>query len=347
MRTDSQRIEKYTQKMSGDIAKLRTDAYRDEQVKNYSALAGNQVMLERYVKEFMSKWGLPSLHTNYYMLFLKKLLSVKANSSQEEANIEFNKWAARGIPFYFLRYIGRKFCQRLLDLKSVNKIPGLEFHATLYEGEGSIIHDLSGNNRDGVLAGNGWTTDAVIGSAIDFGAGTGEYIKIDHDPAFSIAGKKWSIVFWMKGRLPLATPPFENLLFGKCESTPNPITSPGTGEYGLIMDDTFGILFLISDGVQWLISMWIPIEHILPLIGPWAFCGFTHDGTTGRVYANGELLTGQDFAYTGRQTTSPLWFGGTDAPGNPFQCNGITDEIRFYSRCLSLEEIKLMYEGER
>ena len=64
MRTDKQRTEKYSQKISGDVVKQRTDSYKTEQVKNFRALAGDQVAIENSVKQHMKKFGLPALHTN-------------------------------------------------------------------------------------------------------------------------------------------------------------------------------------------------------------------------------------------------------------------------------------------
>lgn len=343
MKDSNQRIIKFKNKLDGDVYKKRIDAYRSFQIKNFSASVGDQVKIENQVKSFMVANNIPLLNTNYYMLFLKRILSERFYKSQEEADISFNKWAIRGLPFYHLRFLGRTIARRLLNLKSLNPIDILDFHATFYEGSGNVVHDLSGNNLNGVPNGNGWTTDGKIGNAFEFGAGTGEYIRFDHDPIFQISGKAFSVCFWAKPKLPFATPPFANALFGKVGIP----LAPATAEYAVFMDDTNGLSMAISNGVAFTNISLIPIADLLLLVDTWVFGAFTTDGTNMDLYINNNLYASVVLPLVTNTTTSPFWIGGNSAPGNPFKCNGTVDEVKFFNRKLTHKEVMEIYLGEK
>lgn len=97
----SRRTSKYTKKISGDIAKLRLDNYRKQQIANFGASAGRQVAAEIYVKDLISRNGISSLYHNYYILFAKELLALmnkfEGDTFMEELIILEDKWETRGL----------------------------------------------------------------------------------------------------------------------------------------------------------------------------------------------------------------------------------------------------------
>ena len=71
-------------------------------------------------------------------------------------------------------------------------------------------------------------------------------------------------------------------------------------------------------------------------------CVITREGTTVKVYLNGNLVitrTAVDSIYQGANTI----IGSYDSTAGRF--NGSIDDVRIYNRALSAEEIKLLYES--
>ena len=73
----------------------------------------------------------------------------------------------------------------------------------------------------------------------------------------------------------------------------------------------------------------------------WTNIVFTHDGTTGRLYVNGVLVSSKTASYTGSNSFN-LAIGNSDQVNKPF--TGSIDDARMYSRPLSASEIKQLYQ---
>ena len=101
VRDPVRRTTKYIKKISGSIAKLRTDNYRKQQAANFAASAGRQVAVEIYVKDLISHHGISSLNHNYYILFAKGILKLlkkfEGATFMEELRILEDKWETRGL----------------------------------------------------------------------------------------------------------------------------------------------------------------------------------------------------------------------------------------------------------
>jgi hypothetical protein len=80
-------------------------------------------------------------------------------------------------------------------------------------------------------------------------------------------------------------------------------------------------------------------------LGRWTHVTVTYDGTRRRYYLNGEL----DFEstlYSGPLVHDPAFLGiGADVTGFPF--TGMLDEVRFWRRALSAEEVRASISPER
>jgi hypothetical protein len=356
MRSCNKRIEKYASKISGDITKIRTDNYKDFQVKNYKSSVGLQIEIENKVKSFMSKWGLPSLHTNYYILFLKRILSERYCKSAEEADITFNKWCARGLPYDNLRFLGRNFANRRLDLRTINRVQNMKVYLSCYEGTGTMIHDLSGNENNATLSGNGWVNDGVIGKGIRFGAGFADYVRVENndDLKLSIGGEAQprTLIAWIKGFEPFAEEPNENLLIGKGDED----LTPEASEYKMYINNSDGFRIAASDGSNWNAITIIPKEDIDLIKGKWVFCALSLNGGVQKNLVSlvvisedgiGGIIEGPFIKIVTNETTNPVWLGGTSAAGNPYQANGYADEIRSYNKYMGVEELLKIFEGEK
>jgi len=356
MRDNDRRIEKFSKKVDGNVYKTRIDNYKPFQVKNFKASCGNQVEIENRIKELTSKWGLTSLDTNYYILFLKRILSERYCKSAEEADITFNKWCARGLPYDNLRFLGRNFANRRLDLRTINRVPNMKVYFSCYEGTGTMIHDLSGNENNGTLSGNGWINDGAIGKGIRFGAGFADYVRVENndDLKLSIGGEAQprTMIAWIKGFEPFAEEPNENLLIGKGDED----LTPEASEYKMYINNSDGFRIAASDGSNWNAITIIPKEMIDLIKGKWIFCALSLNGGVHKNLISlvvisedgiGGIIEEPFIKIVTNETTNPVWLGGTSAAGNPYQANGCADEIRGYDKYMGVEELMKIFEGER
>jgi hypothetical protein len=68
--------------------------------------------------------------------------------------------------------------------------------------------------------------------------------------------------------------------------------------------------------------------------GNWITVVYTYDGTTSKIYMNGQLKG----TYTGTAVftvnSNDVYIGATENPSAPYWLNGVIDEIRIYKKTL-------------
>lgn len=365
MRTDERRIEKYKKKIDGNIAKIRTDNYRNDQVKIFGRSCGGQVEIENKVKSYITKWALPNLHTNYYMLFLKRILSERYHKSQEEANITFNKWCARGLHFNHMRLLGRKFARRRLDLQVENIVPNLIAHYTfsklIEDVDGNNIEDLSGNNYNGYGVNDttfmSLDSEGLIGNCVDFSDTTTNFIRmpigLPSYTDFQLSLKPFTLCVWLYAREPNHTWPQFDLLVGKVWST----MTASESEWRFTAAAGRGLSFDYARGNAWYLNLLFNESITSLLKNKWIFVAFGATGPkTGpnqltifvadekEILIIAEAVGGYLECNT---TTSPICVGGTWSSPYQYQANGKADEMKLYNKLLSIEEITQLWESER
>lgn len=184
--------------------------------------------------------------------------------------------------------------------------------------------DLSGNNNDGLINGNvKWTADGKYGGGMEFENGSITVANSD-----SLAFKDTvTIALWMKSdEVPDA---YRRLV--NCGWIEN-------GSYILGIDNHWSNMALCwdiksSDGTRYDAN-----GDGLCVPGTWQFVAGTYDGEKLRLYVDGELKT--ESAASGKINGGfDIEIGwGAEPPGAaPFV--GVMDEIRFYNRALSDDEI--------
>ena len=343
VRDADRRTKKFESKIDGDVSKIRTDNYKQHQVRNYKSGVSSQVEIENKVKTYMVENNLPIRHTNYYVLFIKKLLSKRCFNSLEEAKINYNKWKTRGLDCRYLKKIAKIFAHKKIVDETCECILDPDLCIPFYEGSENICHDLSGNNLDGIIGGNGWTTFSKIGYAIDFSLDTAHYVRIEHNPLLNLVGANWSLVWWDYGRIPFVPAGDFAVVLGKGSND----LDPAHGEYVILINQIDSLYYgwlSFSDGVAWNLY---GVAEITGMENKWNHAVITYDGVTLTLYVNGVYAVSFNIAITGQITEQPLWLGGAGLPENLYQCNGICDELKLYKRCLTPGEVKLIYEGEK
>lgn len=163
--------------------------------------------------------------------------------------------------------------------------------------------------------------DGLVGRAFKFSGGLSPYVEIPNTPEFSIGSDEaFTIELWAKLEAPLdpdGQPHFHMLgkRVGVCSGDINYqsyITPPDFFFHGLTAGP------VITQNV-------------------WVHVAFTYNGTTLRIYAHGALFAEKAMTM-GDENNAPLTLGSAGACGHRW--HGLLDEVSFYSRALTGDEIR-------
>lgn len=200
----------------------------------------------------------------------------------------------------------------------------LDLH--LDEGSGTTAYDSSRYGNHGTISDASWI-DGRYGKALSFD-GVNDYVSIPHSGSLDLQNAL-TLAVWVY-RTRAATEWIMNKNYDSATNT----------QYGILIRDSHSIELYLNGGAR--------VTYTLNTVGRWAHIVCVWDGSTARIYVDGELkasasysatLTSQPYALTlaCRKTT-----GGV--PG-AYWFQGYLDEVRIYNRALSEEEIKALYEA--
>ncbi|MFQ5405717.1 MAG: LamG-like jellyroll fold domain-containing protein [Candidatus Micrarchaeia archaeon] len=189
------------------------------------------------------------------------------------------------------------------------------------EGAGTVAKDSSGNENHGTLNGNPQWTDGKLGKAIEFD-GVGDYVEVPSSTSLDIDGKSFTISMWVKPN------DFANkVLLGKCDTY-----ALRSCFHVVILDSTWLRLGFYMDDLD--------VIHESS-IGEWTHYAFRYDTDINEqtIFVNGVFKgsepTGGDLDGTDNRVLKI----GKLADQTTSVFNGVIDEVRFYSKALSQEEI--------
>jgi len=203
-------------------------------------------------------------------------------------------------------------------------------HWKMDENNGCIAMDTYGGN-DGTLqpncpgTGPQWT-QGISNSALLFN-GNDDYIHVDDAPNLNPT-TNMTIAAWVKWSIdPNTGGPWTSI-----------VNKNGDRQYRLqhnYDNSLFEFGIQTSRGGRHLRSITSPIQDI------WYHVVGTYDGETVKIYVNGSFEN--SISWTGSITASsePLFIGKYSTVGRNF--NGVIDEVSFYNRSLSADEIQTLY----
>lgn len=206
------------------------------------------------------------------------------------------------------------------------------------EGSGTLAADSSGMGNDGTLH-NGiiFTTDALLGSAVDFIGDSGQ-VAIGHSPAFEpVTG---TIEAWIK----IAVPQQADIVRKTTDLWVRTNISGGFSVYGLRIKDNGSAYGFVGNDDPDAVSPWTLAISPPGLVTPheWHHLAMRWDGNTVATFVDGVLraetpydpVPGTGLSYHGG---SPLYLGVLTSGGGEFI--GQMDDVRFYGTARSDVEI--------
>ncbi|MBN1481164.1 T9SS type A sorting domain-containing protein [candidate division KSB1 bacterium] len=199
----------------------------------------------------------------------------------------------------------------------------------LDEGEGSTIHDASGNANDGNMNNDvgwsaGYTGNGLLLDGID------DYIRIPSSSSLNISGNAvtvslWTKLFYMPNELP---------------GNYGPIYDSDTDNYVIYQDkNTNELRFKVTTtaGAE---RPGIPASQLS--INEWLHIVGVYDGSHAMIYLNGQLQ--DSHTLTGNVKPGQIALIGQSA-GSFFK--GSIDNIQIFSRALVDDEIQFLYSGQK
>ena len=208
---------------------------------------------------------------------------------------------------------------RLGENKSLDD--GLVLDMPLNEGSGSTVFDKSKYSNNGTVNGATWTTDAEVGECLSFD-GLDDYIKVIHNSTLNV--EYATVSAWIK--------------LSK---------NPATG-HNEIISKNWNILRFYIDGTKNFLHIHLSVSGSSTGLdgttalenGKWYHVAFTFDGTTMRLYVNGNLDSAADKSGTLDVNTADLLIGKFI---DTSLLNGVIKDMRIFSRALSESEINQLY----
>jgi len=215
---------------------------------------------------------------------------------------------------------------------------GLVGYYPLDEGAGDIANDMSGEGHNGTLHnGMTWIAEAYQGGGVNCDGTADTRIELGTwNPAAGTG--QLSLALWIRWAGGGGT--YQGLI-GKRDLWAD------TTMFQFQVRPESGGTFRLETGTHAIVS---PANTLDPLVQTWVHVAATFDGTTARLYLNGEEVASGAFAFYAAGEGSNMGIGCVTGGGAGFSGNtevflGDMDEVCIYNRALSAEEVPLVMAG--
>jgi hypothetical protein len=191
-----------------------------------------------------------------------------------------------------------------------------------WPGDGNLNDIVAGN--DAVDAGNVTFTTGEVGQAMTFN-GTSDYLTVANSPD---PNSEYSFDAWVYWNGNINTSSHDGIVVKNNAANDN-------DSYSMFIFADDNSLYNVLDG-----QTYATLANSVP-VGQWFHVAQTFDGSTAKVYINGNLAT--SFNGSRGSSTGTLAFGNR-AGGTHF-FNGLLDEIETFSRALTQDEVRAIFNA--
>jgi hypothetical protein len=231
---------------------------------------------------------------------------------------------------YFIYYSG---------FEDVNPPNYSKFHIVGYwkfdEGSGTIAHDETGNDNDGILY-NGTVScadidycpkwvDGKFGKAIEFD-GVDDYIKIPDDASLNPISDSITVSVWVKPNFLGVRQIIEAYGYGGV---------PNAEPYWMRLDANNKFQFIVSNGTPTDVY-----STTTATAGQWYYVVGRYNGSHVSIFVNGVEENSTSLTGNMVDSNTDLYIGQNTA--NNYFFNGTIDDVRIYDRALTSEEIIIL-----
>ncbi|PIV54793.1 hypothetical protein COS16_09210 [Candidatus Desantisbacteria bacterium CG02_land_8_20_14_3_00_49_13] len=231
----------------------------------------------------------------------------------------------------FSGYLGRDTITAFCDGATVSRIIDRSGAAAIWDFstyDGTCTYDISGNKNNALFSSNPpYFAAGKFGPGLMFN-GKDNYLTVPDTPSLDIT-EEISVMAWIYLNVFSPSAGFHNEIINKTEYN-NMRFFVRQSNHRLCVTMTYGGGAGVDDGVAALLT------------GRWYHVAFTYDGFNLKMFINGD--TDRTVPHTGllAVNSQPVRIGWLDYNS---MFNGIIDELKIYSRALSLEEIRGDYNA--
>jgi PKD repeat protein len=224
----------------------------------------------------------------------------------------------------------------LLESREVpSTVPGLVAAYSFDEGRGSTLFDSSGNGNNGIISNATWSAAGKYGGSLYFN-GTNALVRVPGSASLYLT-KGMTLEAWV---MPTALTGSRDILFKEqpwglsyglyaAEATPNPGIRRWSPTNAMGPNAQVTTPYGADQAAQ--TSLKLPLNT-------WSFVAATYDGSSLRLYVNGNLVGTTSVAGSIIETNGTLDIGGNSLWGQYFQ--GLIDNVRIYNQALGLSAIR-------
>ncbi|MGC1943643.1 MAG: IPT/TIG domain-containing protein, partial [Candidatus Acidiferrales bacterium] len=212
-----------------------------------------------------------------------------------------------------------------------NAQSGLVASYSFSEGSGTTTADSSGNNNNGTLSGGVTWTTGQVGNAISFNGSSGN-VTVNDSTSLDFAGS-FTLSGWVK---PATVTGTQTVLIKET-------TTGGCAYFWQIVNGQIDSGFNNGSAC---------VEHVATTAtltaGTWYYIAVTldHSSNTYNTYLNGSLIASTTETGASVPNSQSLMMGQSgNAAGGFERYNGVLDEVKIYSRALSLSEVQQQYNA--
>jgi hypothetical protein len=220
----------------------------------------------------------------------------------------------------------------VLSVHRVEASSGLVGSWSFDEGTGTSVHDSSGNGNNGTLMNAPVWSTGKYGDALTFD-GIYDYVEIPHNE--TLTSSNFTIEAWIYLSSDVVGTQARKVSKQETISKSYSFDIFGNGYGGSTGNQ---LLLSIGNGANW----WNFLSATHLSNQTWYHVAGTHEGTTSKIYIDGQLDKNGTTSTQTANNTGVLTIGcqkqtGTNAS---FFFNGTIDEVEIYNRALSQQEIQ-------